>query len=278
VRHCKNLRISLSSSNTAIVKGDPVALPSFIKKPLKPIFLKAIQISAALNGEKYRYVFVLSHMRSGSTLLSHILGSHPKFVSAGESHFIHSAPADLQKLVVETCRRLHRVYLRPIYVVDQINWPNVTEETLRSPLIYKCIILIRKPDGALKSMINSIGMTEKGAFDYYIERLKALVEYGQILKERALLVVYDDLVDQTDGTLTALTDFFEVSPPFDPNYKTLRITGKGWGDVSNNILAGRVIRTQFHNVDIDAEALTLASAAFRNCRQQLLYAGVREAN
>jgi hypothetical protein len=259
--------------------GGLVTLLRQVKRPFRPAFRRAIQLNVALNRRKYRYVFILAHMRSGSTLLSHILASHPNFVQAGESYITYRTSADLQNLVVETCRRLQKIYLRATYIADKIVYDGyITDEILKSPLIHKCVILVRSPEAALQSMIDHYGWQEKLAVDTYINRLESLVRHGLILRERALLVEYDDLIDHTEKSLAKLTEFFGETRPFESNYKTNRMTGHPVGDASINIFAGRVIRTQPHKIDIGVEALAKASTAFRNCRQRLLFAGVQLAN
>src|ERR1700731_2228397 len=93
-----------------------------------------------LSGRQYRFIFILGHMRSGSTLLSHILASHLDIVGAGEAHITYQTPADLPQLVLRTCEFLRRPVLRETYIVDQINPPYVTDDVLRSSQIYRCII------------------------------------------------------------------------------------------------------------------------------------------
>jgi hypothetical protein len=218
-------------------------------------------------------------MRSGSTLLSHILASHPEFAGAAETHVDYKDQSDLLNLVVVTIQRLRKLRLKPSakYVVDQVNFDYLTDKTLSSPRIHKCVILIRSPERTLQSLVSLLGWQETAAAKVYRDRLEALVHYGQILRERALLVEYNDLVDRTDDTLAALTNFFEVSQPFTPHYATHSATG-GYGDSSINIRAGRIIPTSPHKINISAYTLTQASTAFRDCRLRLLQTGVKSVN
>lgn len=267
---------------TRPIAPQPAATPFYyLKKALKPAFHGAINLNVALSGDKYRYVFVLAHMRSGSTLLSHILASNPKFAHAGKSYVRYRSSKDFKKLIVETCRRLHKIRLRATYVVDQINWSVcLTNEIFELPLIEKCVILIREPEATLKScMVTAAapglpGMQEKEALDYYINRLAELSQYGTVLGKRALLVEYDNLVDRPEKTLATLTAFFGVDQAFSVNYRTHRMTGQD-GDPSKNIQLGRIIRTQSHDVDISPDVLSRARMAFENCRRHLLNAGVQ---
>ena len=241
---------------------------------VKPPAWIAFRMVSRLNLlREYRYVFILAHMRSGSTLLAHILASHPDFVGAGETKVCYRTPADLPKLILKTCELLHRPILRGSYIVDQINasrW--VTDEVLLSEQIYRRIILLRQPEPTLKSMMRyDDNYQEKEALQHYINRLEELARYGSLLRERAFLVEYDNLVDQSDHTLAKLTNFLGLDSPLSATYGIHRMTGRiyGLGDNSNNIKVGRIIRTPGHDVTISKDTLTIATRAFHNCRAQL---------
>jgi hypothetical protein len=255
-------------------------LPDLVKKPILGVYGKAIALNLALQGHDYQYVFVLAHMRSGSTLLSHILANNPDFDGAGESHLTYKTPADLSKLAIATCQRQRTLKLKPgaKYLVDQINYNEfLTDETLSSPLIHKCVFLIRPPEPTFESMISRFKWPEKVAFDYYVDRLKTLVKYSQLLKENALLIEYDDLVDHSEQTLAALTNFLGAREPFKPSFEADKTTARS-ADPSDNMWHGRIVRTQPHKIGISAEVLSQATTAFQQCREQLLRSGVKPAN
>jgi hypothetical protein len=252
-----------------------LALQSIFKNVARAAFRKAAQVHNALQRREYRYVFILGHMRSGSTVLAHILTSHPNFVGAGETHTDYKTSSDLPKLIPKTCELLRKIELGIApYVVDQINHSYVTDEVLGSSSIYKCVIIIRAPEGALKSLIALFGWNEGMALECYVERLTQISRYGGNLRDRAMLVEYDDLVDKTEETLALLTQFFDVAPPLTSNYSKSKVTGK-MGDPSKNIFSGRIIRTRGHENNLSAEVMTNANAAFHKCRRELELAGVR---
>lgn len=266
--------------NGVSIRQLPAHLRYYLKKLVAPLFHGATRLSVALNANRFRYVFVLAHMRSGSTLLSHILGSHPDFVYAGETYFRFETPADFRKLAIDTCRRLHRLWLTEPFIVGQINWAGLKGEMLASPLVHNCVILIRRPEATLRSRVITplapgiSGMSEAEALSYYANRLDELAQYGEVLGAKAILVDYDDLIDDPNEIVAALTKFFDASPSFYPQYKINRTTG-GHGDPSPNILIGNVVRTPTHDVTIGAETLSRALSAYKECRRRLRGAGVR---
>jgi Sulfotransferase family len=226
---------------------------------------------------EYCFIFILGHMRSGSSLLAHILASHPEIAGAGETHISYQTRADLSKLVLKTGEFLHRPVLSETYIVDQINHPYITDEVLGSTEIYRCIILIREPEATIKSTIKMLECQEQEALEVYIKRLDELTRYGRQLGARAVLVQYDDLVDRPEETLAALTSFLGLRSPLTPNYTTHRMTGRigGYGDPSDNIKTGQIIRTASHGIAISNDTLAAATRAFHKCRAELQSAAVQ---
>ena len=251
-----------------------MAAGGFMRTSFLTIFNAIARWNAVLRGREYQYVLLLGHMRSGSTVLSHVLASHPDFVGAGEAHIAYQKPEDLRQLIARTCQLLRRLDLPGTHIVDQINHPRVSNEVLHSPIIKKSILLIREPKGTLRSLIATFGWDVATALGCYVGRLEQIRRYGEILRDRALLIEYEDLVNRTDDTLAALTGFFGLSTPFSASYATHTATQKV-GDPSDNISAGRVVRTKTHEIEIEPATLVSASRAFFACREKLIAAGVR---
>lgn len=254
-----------------------MSLPKVVRSPAWAAFRAVSRLYLMLSRHEYRYVFILGHMRSGSSLLAHILANHPDIVGAGETHISYQTAADVPKLILKTCELLHRPILSETFIVDQINHPYVTDEVLRSEEFYRCVILIREPQATLKSLINLLRCHEREALELYINRLESLTQYGLILGERALLVDYDDLVTHTDETLAALTQFLGLDSPLTPTYATHRMTGRveGFGDPSNNIRVGKIRRTPGHAVTISEDTRSAALRAYCKCRGHLQTAVAR---
>ena len=252
-------------------------LSKIAKTPLWAAFRLISRASFLLHQSKYRYVFILGHMRSGSTLLSHILANHPNFVGAGETHLTYRTETDLPNLVLRTSELLHRPVLREKYIVDQVNHAYLTSEILTSMSIYKCIILIREPTATIKSMMSLSIWQEQEAIEIYSRRLETLARYGATLGTRAFLLQYDDLIDSTQRTLAALTAFFGLQTPLTSNYATHRMTKRipGFGDPSENIKAGQIFRTPGQPYVVNSEGLEQATIAFENCLTSLKVAAVQ---
>lgn len=251
-----------------------------VRPPAWAVFRTVSRLYLASRRNDYRYVFILGHMRSGSTLLAHILGTHPDVVCAGEMHISYVISDDFANLTLKASESLHRPILRATYIVDQINHDYVTDDVLQSNRLFRSVILIREPEASLKSMMNMLECQENEAVALYTKRLKGLARYGTVLGERAMVIEYDDLVDNSKETLAGLTKFIGLGAPLTVSYSTHRMTGRvsGYGDPSSNIKTGQIIRTIKHEITIGEDTLAAAASAFTKCREHLRKAGVKSVN
>ena len=216
-----------------------------------------------------RIVFILSHMRSGSTLLMHLLASHPEILGAGERNLRYETAADLRKLEV-VAFTLGRQFVRDYdYVVDQINHSRFVPrpELLDEPRLLK-IFLVREPAPTIASIVEVLGAiygtTLNEAVDYYLERLPALAECARRVADRSscLLLAYEDLVSSPTAVLGRIESFLGLQSPLEQTYRTFAFTGKR-GDPSRWIHSGRV-RTDLppRGVDLDPSTVDLLSEAY----------------
>ena len=60
-----------------------------------------------------RILFVLSHMRSGSSLLTHILNTNNEIIGYGETHIKYSSELDFKALLSKVYLRFKKVYNAP---------------------------------------------------------------------------------------------------------------------------------------------------------------------
>lgn len=195
----------------------------------------------------YRILFILSHMRSGSSLLTHILNSNPEIIGYGETHIEYSSEQDLKKLIYKIYCKNRSFEMNHKYVLDKVlhNRKFTDISFLLSDSIYN-IFLLRSPQRSLASMLDiKPHWSEQEACSYYINRLERLSNYAKILndKNHNLFIQYDSLIDNTQAVFTALKEFLGTTEGFSENYQVLKTTGmRGIGDSSPNIKAGKIIR------------------------------------
>jgi hypothetical protein len=100
-----------------------------------------------------RYLFVLGHMRSYSSLLCHILGSHPQIDGYCETHIKYRTRLDLLRLRSRVVK-LTGEPLRGRYVLEKMlhNYA-FAPSILRSPRTF-ALVLVRQPIPAVQSIVN----------------------------------------------------------------------------------------------------------------------------
>src|SRR5215469_10659813 len=136
-----------------------------------------------------RYLFVLGHMRSYSSLLCHILGSHPQIDGYCETHIKYRTRLDLLRLRSRVVR-LTGEPLHGRYVLDKIlhNYP-LADGILRSHNTL-ALVLLRRPVPTVRSIIN-MGLHYGDipwhrdldlVSSYYEERLAMLVRLAERLR------------------------------------------------------------------------------------------------
>lgn len=222
------------------------------------------------------YILLFSHMRSQSTLLAHILGSHPEIDGYTELHQHYESPIDLRNMT----RRIEEhtgARRRGRYAFDKLlhNRAIVDAGILRRDDV-KVVFLLRNARDTIPSIIRagrfdgqilSAG-TPEGATHYYVTRLERMDQYSEWVGERAALVEAEKLVADTDAELAGLTRFLELETPLSSNYAKFKHTGeRGLGDMGPNILAGRVLRDEERDrsgesVEIPDELMAQAIAAY----------------
>ncbi|HEY9648559.1 MAG TPA: sulfotransferase [Chroococcidiopsis sp.] len=231
-----------------------------------------------------KFLFILSHMRSGSSLLTHILSSNPEIIGLGETHTVYRSDLDLKqltrKLYTELCevRRLSdlaNLRMNHQYILDKIlhNSKLLDYSFLASEYSYN-IFLLREPQRSLSSILDlKPHWDEATAVEYYGDRLRQLERYSQFINnpERTLVVTYEQLLNQTELTLSKLRQFLSLSQPLSEDYHLLKTTGKpGFGDHKGNIKAGRIVRdARKLNSNLSEPAIDAGQAAFDHCMEVL---------
>jgi hypothetical protein len=219
-------------------------------------------------------VWILSHMRSGSTLLTHLAASHRDVISAGERNAIYATPADLDRAVAEVHVEAFALRMRARYVLDQINHDRfVADERLFLHPRVRALVLVREPQGALSSMLALFGRTRGWGIEEclaaYLSRLGTLERWAGSMDERARWIEYDDLARDSRRAAIDLSRWLALEPPLSgERYRLRPFTGRR-GDKSDRIRSGRVLTPAVHATAIDAAHLRFAREAFDRAREAL---------
>jgi len=189
-------------------------------------------------------------MRSYSSVLSHVLGSHPQIDGYCETHLRYRFPFDLLRLKWRV-RKLTGEPLRGRYVLDKIlhNYA-VATAILESPRT-RGIILLRQPVEVVQSIVhmgrhldvNEQNANVANATHYYVERLGQLTKLARTFGKRAAFVESEMLMTRTDETLAFLQKFLSLDSPIERRYRSFSKTGQpGYGDPSEMIHSGEIGR------------------------------------
>ena len=205
-------------------------------------------------------------MRSGSSLLTHILISNPEITGFGETHLKYSTDKNYLDLVCKVSL-LNRIFIKmgnERYILDKILHNHLLEDTdltLLKKNNCKVIFLVREPEDSVKSIITTLKYTEKEAIKYYQSRLKHIGSLSQGMDKNIskYFLKFNELINDNDNVLTSLSKFLGLDSRLRPEYKIHRTTGKkGIGDIGNNIFAGRIIAPKA-NDDISLNESTIKS-------------------
>jgi hypothetical protein len=161
------------------------------------------------------------------------------------------------------------------YVVDKVLHDHkfINDNFLASEQVY-AIFLIREPKRSLASIKDlKPYFSDEEVLNYYTTRLATLERYAQIInsKDRSLFFTHQQLIDQTDIVFKTLQDFLGTQVAFSEKYEVLRTTGVlGIGDQSENIKAGRIVRTPRKlDFQIPEDLLNQAQHSFEKCSTTL---------
>ena len=223
-------------------------------------------------------------MRGRTSLLSHILGSHPEIAGHSEMHQGYSNSLDLLKLRCKvSIDNSHTLGGR--YVLDKVlNGYTLGRRIMTAPAT-KVIFLLREPESSLKSII-AMGRRYPGvewhrdprrALAYYVTRLAQLEDIAKARAEAGASPAFfcdsEHLLSRTALVLQELTQWLGLETELSPHYTVFETTGRlGWGDPSDAIRSARIQRAAacYGGIELDTDILEEATTRFHRCRNTLL--------
>jgi len=195
-----------------------------------------------------RHLFLLGHMRSYSSVLSHILGSHPQIDGYCETHIKYRTRFDLWRLH-NRVRKLTGEPLEGDYVLDKVLHDYPLARSILDSSRTRGIVLVRRPRETVRSIIE-MGLKHspiawhrdfERVARYYEIRLAGLLRLAEGLRGRVVFLEAESLLLNTRQVLDQLGTFLELQSPLQPEYRRFAHTGEaGFGDPSEAICAGHV--------------------------------------
>lgn len=215
---------------------------------LPPKLNKAIRLMRRARGlaRPSTTLLLVSHMRSRSSMLSHVLGSHARIVGYYEMSRSYRTLADLTRMKMA---HLLDGFEKPKanYYLDKIlhNRFEVSDEVATSHKA-RFVFLVRAPATSISSMLE-LGkkravpecQTAETAQAYYIDRLRDLEDLARRCHGNIHFIESDQLIENTTRELDRLTQWLALDTPLQAHYDRFDKTGVGsYGDTSNSILRG----------------------------------------
>lgn len=245
------------------IRPGPVGIARHCGKLLHAL---AIQWQLRQRLKQTAYLLILSHMRSGSSLLTQVLCSHPDILGYGETHTVYRGAGDLLRAAQSVYRMLRKWRVKHKYVADKILHTELLPdiEPLRL-LPVKWIVLLRNPADAVDSMVRTLSMDRGAAQAYYQARLRTIEQQACRLADAsipALLTTYERLTEDPRRELRTLSGFLGLEPELQADYEVQRGAQlPGAGDPSDVLKAGRILPRKALRRDCDEQML----AAYESC-------------
>lgn len=187
-------------------------------------------------------------MRANTSLLGHILGSHPQIEGYYELQRGYGRRLDLLKNKYAYYSN-HTAKAGATYIFDKIlhNYLPLSERLI-SPED-RIIFMIRQPSPTIESIMRLFGddpdhkwSTLAGAEDYYTKRLMHIKDLSLKFRGRYFFLQAENLIEDPDGALRQLGEYLGLKSPLSKRYQTFKMTGqRGAGDTSTLIKSGAVV-------------------------------------
>ena len=265
----KNLLNLIYNSTGKVFSGLPISVQQLIKTSLyRSYYLLQVPIKI----EQKRFLFILAHQRSGSTLLLHLLNANPDILGYGETRLPYKSKIDLDTLVGKVAWETSKTRITERYVMDKIvsNNLRLEQDFLKLDNVY-FMFLIREPEKSIQSILKSgfyPSWNEQDALKYYIERLFSLENYARNFsnKKRSLFFTYAQLIEHTEVVFKAVQQFLDLPSPLSEHYKVITPTSNRFvGDRSRNLKSGCIVKKDKIGDKISLETIEEGLNAYNQC-------------
>lgn len=185
-----------------------------------------------------RCVFVLGHMRCGSTITSNLLCSRREISGYGETHVRYSDVSATGRLALNLAKR-GAWQPGADFLFDKLLHTRLDSDPPAPFFQARAIFMTRAPEQAVPSiyrLFRKIGSTQyktvTAAAHYYAKRLEHLsVLWQRFPQSQRMALDYDELIADPDGQIARLSHFLGLVPPLENSYAANALTlAPGAGD------------------------------------------------
>ena len=246
-----------------------------------------IQPSQVDYPEHYQHIFLLSHMRANTSLISHILGSHAQISGYYEMHLSYCSAQDLvrQQQMYLTNDSIEK---NTKYLFDKLlhNDYKLYLDNLgtRNPQV---LVSIRSAEQTIKSIVNLFRNKSgqrtyaniESATQYYIDRISTLVKFCEMNKSKYYYFDAELIRIDSEKILNYLQTWLSLDVALNDQYQMFSMTGKTRaGDSSENMTQGKIVQqnSNYDEIEIPDDLLQNAITKSQQAKQ-LIIAGAIEA-
>lgn len=255
---------------------------------LGDLFGKALQAAMPQRLEYKNCLFVLAHMRCGSTALSNVFCSRSDVSGYGETHIAYDSGNGPGRLAVNLLRR-RRWKTNSGYIFDKILHSRLDcaapDEFFRA----RAVFLLREPRATVASICKLYADIDRGdyrtperALEYYIERVTALCAlWDRFPHNLRIGLTHEELLEDPDGSLDLISSSLGIKPALQNRYVSFpESRNDGGGDpfvsgrnerIEPRLDSGR--RTQ--DLEVPAILMNTADHKFRELHQRFSVVGSR---
>lgn len=215
-----------------------------------------------------RSVFILGHMRCGSTALSHVLCGHPAVSGYGEAHIRYDGARALGVLALNQWRR-GAWKPRARHLFDKILHGRYDGAAHPGFFQSRAIFLVREPHETILSIRKLFATldsheydSDESAADYYETRLKQLAKLWEWFPIRSRVgTSYSNMTENPDLVLQRISTMMNLAPPLANHYERPQaVMARGAGDpLSSHKFNGIVSSSQSSTLTGKRRELTLSA-------------------
>jgi len=218
-------------------------------------------------------------MRAYSSLLGHIIGSHPEVCGYYEMHIgYHSWKSLIRQKALFFQEEKAKPAMR--FMFDKVLHDDhfVAPKLLNHPRVL-AIFSLRHPADAIPSIVQLYQKEDPGhaftqleyATNYYVNRANSLRECAAGIQKDYFYMDAEAITLNTDDCLAELTKWLNLRTPLDSKYQVQRKTAQGkYGDTSQRLKSGGIDKTGISpKMPMDVRLLEKAVSVYDKNREIL---------
>ncbi|HQU68856.1 MAG TPA: sulfotransferase [Albidovulum sp.] len=206
-------------------------------------------------------IFMLAHMRCGSTALANVICGHPEICGYGEAQVVYTGEADLGLLAFKA---LYNRAWKPDFrfFFDKVLWNYLDAAAGPDFFNARAVFSCRNPRDTIASILN---LAEKNdymrrfdaakAAEYYERRMERLLQlWDRFPPERRIGITHDRMVSETGPVLAGISTMIGLREPLSNGYAATTPEVKtGVGDPLDAVRYSKIVRKpsaagRFHEV------------------------------